>query len=191
MRPCGILVFAIVISWWFIAEQTEYPQSLKIIRKLKCRQSEAFHLRDIIKWHFIDFEYSQKAKTVQWSANMIESKAMAFYQSFVLCCVIAGTLRKTRLSQSFGKMLRTLLIRTLHSDQWVGNNKCHPVSDLVSRRKMIQSLRLKRAAHGKPALIWSNLESHLELMWRLPQRWQTKWNKINDFTLIEQVTPIK
>lgn len=181
MRPCGILILTIIISRGLIAQNATYPQCLFMNKQLIM----SLIWNTIAKQYVIQMNnqaYLQIAKTAQQPASTSESRAMAFFQSFVWYCVIIGRLHRTMRLQSFGKMPKTLSKRTRHSDRWAENSRFRLVSDLVDRRKMTQSQLSGPIAHGRPISFWSISGIHLGSMSQLLQRWQTE--KKNSWQLL-------
>lgn len=163
MGPIWILIFTIVISRWLIAQQAEYPQWLfNKFNKL---------LDDIYVFRYSD--HLQTTKVAQWWTNMSESIVMALYQSFVWYYAITDSHHKTKRSQSFGKMLRTLSISMLRNDRWVESKRFRLVSNSASQRKMTRLRRSVPKVHGKPVSTLSISENHPESMSRQLQQSQT------------------
>lgn len=171
MRPCWILIFTVVVRRRLIAQQAKDPQRLQWVAFVNLTQ-------------FMINQHLRIATMAQRQANRNGSRVMELYQSFVWYCVIAAARRRTRLSQSFGRMPKTLWSRTPHSGRLAGNSRCRPVLNSEARRKMTRWQRSARAAHDRPVSIWSSSGSHPEWTWRPPQQWQTATEFINQFQLL-------
>lgn len=118
-------------------------------------------------------ENLQTINMVRIRANKIENRVMPLFPSFVWCYAKDGMFYKTKQSQSTGKMPKTIPISMLHSDRSVGNSRFRLVLDLVNRRRTTQLQQSTPTVRDKPIWIWSNSESHLELMSQLLLLWRT------------------